>query len=115
LHAAVALERPPNRCIVFSGAAGDVVAAHENEMRCVGVMGARGVAYELKIADLVVEDLDGVVLQDIRRLFADVEFDPMPELETLLEAKAAEVDFDDYDDYDDFDDDGGGGGGAFYS
>ena len=63
-------------------------------------------AYELRVADLVVRDLDELRLANVRKLFADVDFDPLPELEVLLETEAPPVDtlYEDLDD--DYDDDG---------
>ena len=74
-------------------------------MRAVGVVGAHP-AYELRVADLVVRDLDELRLANVRKLFADVDFDPLPELEVLLETEAPPVDtlYEDLDD--DYDDDG---------
>ena len=105
LHAAVELGRQPSRVVVFSDSVDDLIAAHEAEMRAVGVVGAHP-AYELRVADLVVRDLDELRLANVRKLFADVDFDPLPELEVLLETEAPPVDtlYEDLDD--DYDDDG---------
>merc|ERR1719482_1501184 len=105
LQAAVSLGRQPARVVVFSGAVDDLIAAHEAEMRAVGVVGAHP-AYELRVADLVVRDLDELRLANVRKLFADVDFDPLPELGVLLETEAPPVDTL-YEDLDDDDDDDG--------
>ena len=42
LHAAVELGRQPSRVVVFSDSVDDLIAAHEAEMRAVGVVGAPG-------------------------------------------------------------------------
>ena len=126
LHAALTIERQPSRCVVFTDTMGDLVGAHEAEMRAVGIVG-RHPAYDLHVADLVVRDLSDLRLQNIRRLFADRDFDELPpgftstdpysqppsylQRETQLEPETAplrqtqvldrEEDFDDYDDDDD--------------
>mgnify|MGYP003317631598 CR=1 FL=1 len=64
----------------------DVISAHEAEMRAVGIMGASP-AYELRVADLVIRDMEEMRLANIRKIFSDVEFDPVPELELLLEPR----------------------------
>ena len=66
LHAAVELGRQPSRVVVFSDSVDDLIAAHEAEMRAVGVVGAHP-AYELRVADLVVRDLDELRLANVRK------------------------------------------------
>ena len=102
LQAAVCLERQPSRVVVFSDSVDDIISAHEAEMRAVGIMGASP-AYELRVADLVIRDMAEMRLANIRKIFSDVEFDPMPDLELLLETQQPSTTYDDYDD--DYDDD----------
>ena len=101
LQAAVSLERQASRVVVFTDSVDDVISAHEAEMRAVGIMGASP-AYELRVADLVIRDMEEMRLANIRKIFSDVEFDPVPELELLLEQKPIFSDVDDYDDDDEF-------------
>lgn len=85
LHAAIEIQRQPSRCVVFTDQVSDLVAAHEATMRAVGLMGTHP-AYELQIADLVVDDLNDLRLPAIRNIFADFDFDPIPDV--LLEPSA---------------------------
>ena len=109
LHAAVEVERQPGRVVVFSDVVDDLIAAHEAEMRAVGVIGAQP-AYELRVADLVVRDLDELRLANVRKLFSDVDFDPLPEMELEELLNPRPIDYEDYEDYDDVDKGGGSGG-----
>ncbi|KAH8054554.1 pseudouridine 5'-phosphatase [Aureococcus anophagefferens] len=77
LQAAVSLERQASRVVVFTDSVDDVISAHEAEMRAVGIMGASP-AYELRVADLVIRDMEEMRLANIRKIFSDVEFDPVP-------------------------------------
>ena len=97
----MSLERQASRVVVFTDSVDDVISAHEAEMRAVGIMGASP-AYELRVADLVIRDMEEMRLANIRKIFSDVEFDPVPELELLLEQKPIFSDVDDYDDDDEF-------------
>ena len=78
-------------------------------MRAVGVIGAQP-AYELRVADLVVRDLDELRLANVRKLFSDVDFDPLPEMELEELLNPRPIDYEDYEDYDDVDEGGGSGG-----
>jgi len=107
LHAAVALERQPKRCIVFTDALPDLLGAHEAEMRAVGLIGPHP-AYELQVADLVIDTLDDFKIANIRSIFADVEFDeetelelePLPETQPTALALEDDYDTDEEEDYD---------------
>jgi HAD superfamily hydrolase (TIGR01509 family) len=57
LHAAAAVDVPPERCLVFEDAVTGVQAAHHAGMRCVAVTNTNS-AEALKEADLVVDRLD---------------------------------------------------------
>lgn len=103
LHAALVLQRQPSRCIVFTDTVPDLIGAHEANMRAVGLIGTHP-AYELQIADLVVDDLSELRLPSIRKLFADVDFDPEPQLELDLAPRKRALTktldyFEDEDDY----------------
>ena len=99
--------------MVFTDSVDDAISAHEAEMRVVGVLGAVP-AYELKVADLVVADLGDLRVANVRKLFSDVEFDPLPELE-LEVLLSTEVDV--ADEFDDLEEEPapGGGGDDFWS
>ncbi|KAJ1449727.1 HAD-like domain-containing protein [Pelagophyceae sp. CCMP2097] len=94
LHAALALERQPQRCAVFSDAVSDCVQAREAGMRSVGVMGrhSRG---DLHVADLAIARLDELRLSNIRSLFADIEYEPTPDLEAEAQRKVVKSRWDD--------------------
>jgi len=113
LHGAICCERQPSRCVVFTDSVDDAISAHEAEMRVVGVMGAVP-AYELNVADSVVPDLGDLRVQDMRKLFSDREFDPLPEVEVEV-FLSTEVDV--ADEFDDLEEEPapGGGGDDFWS
>lgn len=83
LVAALKSERPPGKCVVFTDKPNGITAGHEVSAKVVAIIGAHP-AYEMKTADQLVSDFDGLVIYNIRRLFAEdgMEFmDPQTELE----------------------------------
>ena len=54
----------PSSCVVFEDAIAGVQAAHAGGMKCVGI-GNPGVLAE---ADIVVADLNGITLEQLRKL-----------------------------------------------
>ncbi|KOO21949.1 phosphorylated carbohydrates phosphatase [Chrysochromulina tobinii] len=64
------LERPPERCVVFSDDVDDVLAGHDATAKVVAVMGgARRNGADLRIADQRVSSFEDMSLMSLRELF----------------------------------------------
>eukprot|EP00899_Mesostigma_viride_P020019 jgi/Mesvir1/28018/Mv04627-RA.1 len=70
LSAAVKIDRPPLKCVVFEDDPRGVTAAHNCSMKSIAVLGSYK-AYELQQADLTVSSMDELSIVNIRRLFAN--------------------------------------------
>ena len=70
LSAAVKLDRPPAKCVVFEDDPRGVVAAHNCTMKAVAIIGSHP-AYELTQADLAVSSFADLSVMNLRRLFAN--------------------------------------------
>jgi len=92
LGAALRMKRPPDHCIVFDCTPSTVIAAHDSDMRIIATNRIYP-NYELRGADLIVGDFDEVRLSNVRKLFADRDFEQEREVQMEL-------------------DEGGGGGGG---
>ncbi|GMI34717.1 hypothetical protein TeGR_g8693 [Tetraparma gracilis] len=82
LGSALLIRRPPTHCTVYADSPAAAIAAHDAEMRCVGVSGAFP-RYELQVADQTVSSLGDLKTVDVRRVFSDMD-DPA-ELEMVLQ------------------------------
>lgn len=81
LGAALRLERRPDHCIVFDSSPYSAVAAHDNDMRSVCLIGPYP-RYELLTADTTTSSFDDLTAMNIRRLFGERVYDqPMAEIE----------------------------------
>jgi len=64
------LERPPERCVVFSDDVDDILAGHDATAKVVAVMGgARRNGADLRIADQRVSSFEDMSLMSLRELF----------------------------------------------
>ena len=79
LGAALRLERKPDHCVVFDASPYASVAAHELDMRSVGLIGPYP-RYELLSADTTASGFQELTAFNIRRLFGERIFD-QPELD----------------------------------
>jgi beta-phosphoglucomutase-like phosphatase (HAD superfamily) len=70
LMAAMDLQRPPLRCAVFAASNSATEAAHSVGMQSVAFAG-RLKGYELQTADLVLDGLEGLKLQNLKQLFGE--------------------------------------------
>ncbi|KAG0613386.1 hypothetical protein M758_6G099200 [Ceratodon purpureus] len=70
LSAAVKLDRPPAKCVVFEDDPRGVAAAHNCTMKAVALIGSHP-AYELTQADLAVSGFSDLSVMNLRRLFAN--------------------------------------------
>ncbi|XP_057843876.1 5-amino-6-(5-phospho-D-ribitylamino)uracil phosphatase, chloroplastic isoform X4 [Cryptomeria japonica] len=70
LSAAVKLERPPSKCVVFEDDPRGITAAHNCTMVAVALIGSHP-AYELVQADLAVASFSELSVFNLRRLFAN--------------------------------------------
>lgn len=70
LSAAVKLDRPPSKCVVFEDDPRGVAAAHNCTMKAVALIGSHP-AYELTQADLAVSRFADLSVMNLRRLFAN--------------------------------------------
>lgn len=70
LSAAVKLDRPPSKCVVFEDDPRGVAAAHNCTMKAVALIGSHP-AYELTQADLAVSGFSDLSVMNLRRLFAN--------------------------------------------
>ncbi|KAH7387197.1 hypothetical protein KP509_16G010200 [Ceratopteris richardii] len=70
LSAAVKLDRPPSKCIVFEDDPRGIAAAHNCSMKAVALIGSHP-AYELTQADLAVSSFSELSVINLRRLFAN--------------------------------------------
>ena len=80
LGAALRNMRRPKLCVVFEATPEAAASAHEVDMRAIALMGLYAM-YELRTADMVVENYDGLSVIDIRSLFWDVNYEPDIQLE----------------------------------
>lgn len=80
LGAALRLERRPDHCVVFDSSPYASIAAHDNDMRNVNIIGAYP-RYELLSADTTTSSFDDLTAMNIRRLFGERVYD-QPMLET---------------------------------
>jgi beta-phosphoglucomutase-like phosphatase (HAD superfamily) len=81
LGAALRLERRPDHCVVFDSSPYSAVAAHDNEMQSVCLIGPYP-RYELLSTDLAASSFDDLTAMNIRRLFGERVYDqPMEETE----------------------------------
>ena len=81
LGAALRVERRPDHCVVFDSSPHSSVAAHQVEMRSVGVIGAFP-RYELLTADSTAGSFEELTAMNIRRLFAERVYDqPMVDMQ----------------------------------
>lgn len=79
LLAASQIERAPRFCVVFDDTPRGMVAAHDVTSKAVALLG-RYKAYDLKVADLIIRDIEELKIADMIALFGDVAKDP----ETLV-------------------------------
>uniref|UniRef100_A0A0D6R308 FCP1 homology domain-containing protein n=1 Tax=Araucaria cunninghamii TaxID=56994 RepID=A0A0D6R308_ARACU len=70
LSAAVKLDRPPSKCVVFEDDPRGITAAHNCTMKVVALIGSHP-AYELVQADLAVASFSELSVINLRRLFAN--------------------------------------------
>eukprot|EP00250_Pteridium_aquilinum_P019371 c24404_g1_i1 orf=165-1085(+) len=70
LSAAVKLDRPPSKCVVFEDDPRGIAAAHNCSMKAVALIGSHP-AYELTQADLAVSSFSELSVINLRRLFAN--------------------------------------------
>eukprot|EP00850_Spirogloea_muscicola_P001222 SM000004S15092 [mRNA] locus=s4:1253020:1256259:+ [translate_table: standard] len=70
LSAAVKLDRPPAKCVVFEDDPRAITAAHNCSMKAVALIGPHR-AYELTQADLAVSSFTELSVINLRRLFAN--------------------------------------------
>lgn len=70
LSAAVKLDRPPLKCVVFEDDPRGIAAAHNCSMKAVALIGSHP-AYELTQADLAVSSFSELSVINLRRLFAN--------------------------------------------
>lgn len=70
LSAAVKLDRPPSKCVVFEDDPRGITAAHNCSMKAVALIGSHP-AYELTQADLAVSSFSELSVINLRRLFAN--------------------------------------------
>ena len=81
LGAALRVERRPDHCVVFDSSPHSSVAAHDVEMRSVGIIGAFP-RYDLLTADSTAGSFDDLTAMNIRRLFAERVYDqPMVDMQ----------------------------------
>jgi beta-phosphoglucomutase-like phosphatase (HAD superfamily) len=86
LGAALRLERRPDHCVVFDSSPDSAVAAHDNDMRSVCLIGPYP-RYELLTTDLATSSFDDLTAMNIRRLFGERVYD-----QPLEETEAAQPD-----------------------
>uniref|UniRef100_A0A7S3KY64 Uncharacterized protein n=1 Tax=Amphora coffeiformis TaxID=265554 RepID=A0A7S3KY64_9STRA len=82
LGAALRLERRPDHCVVFDSSPHASIAAHELDMRSVGLIGSYP-RYELLTADTTTAGFQELTAFNIRRLFGERIFD-QPELDRQI-------------------------------
>jgi beta-phosphoglucomutase-like phosphatase (HAD superfamily) len=70
LSAAVKLDRPPAKCVVFEDDPRGIAAAHNCTMKAVALIGSHP-AYELTQSDLAVSSFADLSVMNLRRLFAN--------------------------------------------
>jgi beta-phosphoglucomutase-like phosphatase (HAD superfamily) len=81
LGAALRLERRPDHCVVFDSSPDSAIAAHDNDMRSVCLIGPYP-RYELLSTDLTTSSFDDLTAMNIRRLFGERVYDqPLEEVE----------------------------------
>lgn len=82
LGAALRNKRRPDHCVVFEATPEAALSAHEVDMRAIALMGLHAM-YELRSADMVVEDYAWLSVIDIRRLFWNANYEPELQLERV--------------------------------
>ena len=70
LVAAIKVDRPPQKCVVFVDRPDAIAAAHEVSAKVVAIIGAHP-AYEVKSADASVKNYGELVVYNVRRLFSE--------------------------------------------
>lgn len=83
LIAAIKLERPPSKCVVFTDRPAGITAGREVSSKVVALVGAHP-AYEVKTADSTIANFSDLVVYNVRSLFAEEgmeRMDPETELE----------------------------------
>ena len=81
LGAALRVERRPDHCVVFDASPYSSVAAHDNEMRSVCLIGAFP-RYDLLAADTTSNSFEELTAMNIRRLFGE-RISDQPQQESL--------------------------------
>jgi beta-phosphoglucomutase-like phosphatase (HAD superfamily) len=71
LLAASRIQRAPRFCVVFDNTPRAMVAAHDVTSKAVALLG-RYKAYDLKVADMIIRDIDQLKISDMAALFGDV-------------------------------------------
>jgi beta-phosphoglucomutase-like phosphatase (HAD superfamily) len=79
LVACMKLKRAPQKCVVYEDTPRGILAAHEVFSKAVALVGLFP-AFDLRAADLTVEDFEELRVMNVRRLFADQE-EPAPQFE----------------------------------
>lgn len=88
-YASQLIERPVGRCVVIGNDNSCTEAAHDAGMKCVSVATSRPL-YELSAADLVVRQLDGLSMVNLKALFSQEEgTEPQLELEEEAELQTS--------------------------
>jgi len=70
LSACVKLERPPQKCVIFTDTPTSIISAHEISAKAIALSGVFK-AYELRVADATMSNFDDIVVYDIRKLFSE--------------------------------------------
>eukprot|EP00871_Galdieria_phlegrea_P002437 jgi/Galph1/3194/GphlegSOOS_G1863.1 len=71
LLAASRIERAPRFCVVFDDSPSILVAAHDVTCKAVSLLG-RYKAYDLRVADMIIREIEELKVGDITTLFGDV-------------------------------------------
>lgn len=92
LGAALRMSRPPQKCVVFGSSPSGIMGAHEADMRAIAVLsGSPHKAYEMRIADLTIQEFDEMSLMNLRGVFADRQYpwqiEPQLQLEPETQPK----------------------------
>jgi len=92
LHAAQKMMRSPDRCAVFVDSPKAVVAAHDVQMKAIAAVNTGGYSqWELKLADLQIQNMEDLSIMSLRRVFSDRDFErEKPEEETEPEKEPEE-------------------------
>jgi 5-amino-6-(5-phospho-D-ribitylamino)uracil phosphatase len=87
LMASIKLERPPDKCVVFTDKPEGITAGREVSARVIALIGAHP-AYEIKSADKTIPSFEGMVVYHVRSLFSQQGLelmDPETELEVQVD------------------------------